>query len=78
MTPRDMWNRYCNLGDYIAYASTARLWVGRLTDIRLHDDQSGIDKIQIATEDGDGTIRKHSFDYVPSKMFRIEEAHGQV
>lgn len=60
-------------GDYIAYATTSRIWVGTVTKLLEYvGDAETTYKIQINADEGDGSQRKHTFDHLGHKIYKIK------
>lgn len=57
-------------GDFIAYATTSRIWVGTVTKlIEYLGDSEDIYKIQIQTDEG-----KRTFEHLGWKIYKIKDA----
>ncbi len=62
-------------GDYIAYATTSRIWVGTVTKLLEYvGDVETTYKIQIIADEGDGTTRRFTFEHLGWKIYKI---HGR-
>lgn len=60
-------------GDYIAYATTNRIWVG--TVIKLLEyvgDEDTTYKIQIRADEGDGTSPLQTFEHLGWKIYQVK------
>lgn len=62
-------------GDYIAYATTSRIWVGTVTKLLEYvGDSETTYKIQIRADDLDLKPRLRTFEHLGWKIYRIKEA----
>lgn len=70
----DCHNNVIQKGDYIAYATTSRIWVGTVTKLLEYvGDSETTYKIQIRADEGDGTSRHHTFEHLGWKIYRIKK-----
>lgn len=69
----DSHNNVINVGDYITYATTSRIWVGTVTKLLEYPgDSETTYKIQIRVDEPDGTSPLRTFEHLGWKIFKIE------
>lgn len=63
-------------GDYIAYATSSRIWVGTITKLLEYtsDYRDPTYKIQIRADEADGTTRHMTFEHLGWKIYKIKDA----
>lgn len=73
----DCHEKVINEGDFIAYATTNQIWVGKV--IRLLEykgDYETIYKIQILADEGGGKERMITFEHLGWKIYKINKCPG--